>query len=182
MKIYLYIAALFLVFGMSAQSQRSFASSIGLSGGYVEDGYGALFNYNYHMDRYSYFHIGIFGAFAEDRETELYEIPYTLFTFQPGYFRRIYQNSGFKPISVYLGLGAVGGYEVINNGNNTLPNGAIILADSKFIYGGFVGAEFDYHFSNSFSLVVKANEYYHVNSDIGNWYPFFAVGLRYYLY
>lgn len=174
--------ALIITGCLSAQVQGSYSSSIGLSGGYVEDGYGVLFNYNYHMDRYSYFHIGIFGAFAEDRETELYRIPYTVFTFQPGYFRRLYESSGYKPISVLIGIGAVGGYEVINNGNNTLPNGAIIQADSKFIYGGFAGLELDYHFSNSFSLVAKANEYYHVNSDIGNWYPFFGAGIRYYLY
>lgn len=182
MRIYILLIALFLGTGLTAQVQGSYSSSIGLSGGYVEDGYGAMFNYNYHIDRYSYFHIGIFAAFAEDRETDFYRIPYNVFTFQPGYYRRIYESAGFKPISIYLGLGAVGGYEVINNGNNTLPNGAIIQADSQFIYGGFAGAEFDYHFSNSFSLVVKANEYYHVNSDVGNWYPFFSAGIRFYLY
>lgn len=170
----------FISFG--ARSQEVFATSIGISGGYVEDGYGGMINFNFQKDRYSYWHFGVFAGFSQDRESEGYVIPYNVINFQPGYFFRVFESSGFKPVSVYLGAGALGGYEIINNGSSELDNGAIINAKSQFIYGGFVGVELDYAFSKSFSLVGKANEYYHVNSDVGNWYPYFAVGLRYYLF
>lgn len=179
-----YVIVLFLCFvtAPSLWGQGAFATSIGLSGGYVEDGYGGMFNFNFQKDRYSYWHFGVFAGFTVDRETQGYEIPYNVINFQPGYFRRIVQSRGFKPISLYLGAGGVLGYEIVNNGSNELFNGAEITAESQFIYGGFVGLELDYAFSESWSLVAKANEYYHVNSDIGNWYPFIGVGLRYYLY
>lgn len=176
------IISIFLITHTTVFSQDAFATSIGVSGGYVEDGYGAMFNFNFQKERYAYWHFGIFVGFSEDKETDLYTIPYNVINFQPGYYFRVMQSKGFKPVSLYIGLGAVGGYEIINNGNSELENGALINAKSQFIYGGFVGAELDYAFSNSFSLVAKANEYYHVNSDVGNWYPYFAIGVRYYLF
>lgn len=177
-----YIILAFLGSIYFAQAQRGFAASVGLSGGYTEDGYAALFNYNYHNGRYSYIQVGVFASFSVDKETVGYEIPYNIFNLQPGYYYRVLQTNGFKPLSLYLGGGAVLGYEILNNGNNELPNGALIDAKSQFIYGGFAGAEADYAFSDSFSVVFKATEYYHINSEVGNWYPYFAVGLRYYIY
>lgn len=181
MKIKLLFLLIFGVVYMS-QGQRAFATSVGLSAGYSEDGYGALFNYNYHNARRSYVHVGLFASFSVDKETVGYEIPYNIFNIQPGYYFRIAQTEGFKPVSLYLGGGGILGYEILNNGNNELPNGALINAKSQFLYGGFAGLEVDYAFSDDWSFVAKANEYYHVNSDVGNWYPYFAVGLRYYLY
>lgn len=179
---YLILLAIFLACQTTVRSQNAFATSIGISGGYVEDGFGGMVNFNFQNDRYSYWHFGVFAGFSNDRETDGYTIPYNIINFQPGYFFRIYTSNGFNPMSVYLGAGALGGYEIINNGNSELPNGAIITAKSQFIYGGFAGIELDYALNDSFSLVGKANEYYHVNSDVGNWYPYFAVGLRYYLF
>lgn len=180
----LYQLLIVLIFGVVQMShgQRAFATSVGLSAGYTEDGYAGLFNYNYHNGRSSYIHVGLFASFSVDKETVGYEIPYNIFNIQPGYYFRIMQSQGFKPVSLYLGGGGILGYEILNNGNNELPNGALIDAKSQFLYGGFAGLELDYAFSDDWSFVVKANEYYHVNSDVGNWYPYIAVGLRYYLY
>ncbi len=176
------LSAFFVLLIMPLFGQRGFASSMGFSAGYSEDGYSVMFNYNHHMNRYSYFNIGLLGTVAIDKETDNYEIPYNVFTLQPGYFLRIYQSSGLKPKNIYVGLGGVGGYEIINNGSNELDNGAIINAKSQFIYGGFAAVEFDWNFSNSFALLIKASQYYHANSDVGKWVPYVGVGLRYYFY
>ena len=175
-------SVLVLFASQTSFGQRAFATSVGLSAGYSEDGYAVLFNYNYHNGRSSYVHVGLFASFAVDKETVGYEIPYNIFNIQPGYYFRLIQSKGFKPFSLYLGGGGILGYEILNNGNNELSNGALIDAKSQFIYGGFVGLEMDYAFSDDWSFVVKANEYYHVNSEVGNWYPYIAVGLRFYLY
>ncbi|WP_205764430.1 conjugal transfer protein TraO [Arenibacter sp. 6A1] len=163
-----------------AQGYGNYASSIGLSTGYAEDGIGIMANYNYHLNRYSYAQLGVFGAIAEDKGT--YDIPYTIFTVQPGYFRKIWEERNFKRYSLHLGGGGLLGYEVINNGNNDLENGALINGKSQFIYGLFLGLEAEIRLGSSFSLLLKGNEFYHFNSDVGNFYPYIGLGLRYFLF
>lgn len=161
-----------------AQMRGNLASSVGVSGGYVEDGFGVMGTFNFHPNRFKYFQISVLAAFAEDNATD---IPYNIFTIQPGLYYRAY-ISPRKNFSLFLGGGGLFGYEVINNGSNELPSGALIDAKSQFIYGGYLGAEAEFALSNDFSLLVKANEYYHINSDVGNFYPYAGLGLRYFLF
>lgn len=154
------------------------ASSVGVSGGYVEDGVGVMGTFNFHPNRFKYFQISVLAAFAEDNPTD---IPYNIFTIQPGLYYRVY-ISPRKSFSLFAGGGGLFGYEVINNGSNELPSGALIDARSQFIYGGYLGVEAEFALDNDFSLLIKANEYYHVNSDVGNFYPYAGLGLRYFLF
>lgn len=163
-----------------AQNSGNYASSIGLSGGYAEDGLGVMATYNYHLSRNRYAQLSVFAAIAEDKGN--FNIPYNIFTVQPGYFIKVWEQRRFKKYSLNLGGGAIVGYEVINNGNNLLDTGAVINAKSQFIYGVYLGMEGEINISNSFSILLKANEYYHVNSDVGNFYPYVGAGLRYFLF
>lgn len=166
---------------VSVYSQSgNYASSVGLSGGYAEDGFGIMVTYNHHLNRNRYAQLSVFAAIAEDKGT--FNIPYNIFTVQPGYFIKVWEQKNFKKYSLHLGGGAIFGYEVINNGNNLLETGAIIDARSQFIYGVFLGMEGEITLSNNFSLLLKANEYYHINSDVGNFYPYAGIGLRYFLF
>ncbi|NYJ28194.1 conjugal transfer protein TraO [Allomuricauda sp. ARW1Y1] len=160
--------------------EGNYASSIGVSSGYAEDGFGIMATYNYHLNRSRYAQLSVFAAVAEDKGS--FAIPYNIFTVQPGYFFKVLEQRTFKSYALNIGGGAIIGYEVINNGNSLLETGAIIDADSKFIYGAYVGIEGELTLSNDFSLLVKANEYYHVNSDVGNFYPYAGIGLRYFLF
>lgn len=158
----------------------NYASSIGLSGGYAEDGFGIMGTYNYHLNRNRYAQLSIFAAIAEDKGT--FNIPYNIFTVQPGYFFKIWEQKNFKKFNLNIGGGGIFGYEVINNGSNLLDTGAIIDAKSQFIYGLFLGLEGEITLSNDFSVLIKGNEYYHVNSDVGKFYPYVGIGLRYFLF
>lgn len=181
MKTKYYIAILFLMNIVVGQCQNgNYASSIGISGGYAEDGFGVMATYNYHLDRNAFAQLSIFAAIAEDKGS--FDIPYNIFTIQPGYFRKVWEQPNFKKYALNLGGGGVLGYEVINDGNNTLDNGAIIDARSQFIYGAYLGMEFEVLLGNDFSILIKGNEYYHANSDIGNFYPYAGIGLRYFLF
>ncbi|WP_209403874.1 conjugal transfer protein TraO [Pseudozobellia sp. WGM2] len=162
------------------QMRGNLASSVGVSAGYVEDGYGIMGTFNFHPNRFQYFQISVLAAIAEDKGAQ--NIPYNIFTIQPGLYYRVFMAPRRKNFSVFLGGGGLFGYEVINNGSNELPNGALITGKSRFIYGVNLGAEMELGLSNDFSLLVKANEYYHVNSDVGNFYPYAGVGLRYFLF
>jgi len=163
-----------------SQMRGNLASSVGVSGGYVEDGYGIMGTFNFHPDRYRYFQISVLAAIAEDKGDQ--NIPYNIFTIQPGIYYRVFIAPQRKNFSLFLGGGGLFGYEVINNGSNELPSGALINGKSQFIYGLYLGAELEVGISNDFSILVKANEYYHVNSDVGNFNPYAGVGLRYFLF
>ncbi|GGW50017.1 conjugal transfer protein TraO [Arenibacter certesii] len=179
MRYTLKLLALFI--SSLAYSQSSnYASSVGLSGGYAEDGYGIMATFNYHLNRDRYVQLSIFAAIAEDKGS--FDIPYNIFTVQPGYFLKVWEQKNFKRYALSIGGGGVFGYEIINNGNNVLSNGAILDAKSKFIYGLFIGLEGEITLSNDFSLLLKANEYYHINSDVGKFYPYAGLGLRYFLF
>tara|TARA_R110002111_G_scaffold210331_5_gene274110 strand:- start:371 stop:916 length:546 start_codon:yes stop_codon:yes gene_type:complete len=170
----------FTVLVVSAQRGENYASSIGVSAGYVEDGLGFMATYNYHLNRKTYAQLNVFVAIAEDKGT--FEIPYNIFTVQPGYFIKVWEQPSFKRYTLNIGGGGVIGYESINNGNNTLYTGAIIDAESQLIYGVFVGLEGEIILGNNFTILIKANEYYHANSDIGKFYPYAGIGLRYFLF
>ncbi|MGP1992953.1 conjugal transfer protein TraO [Zobellia laminariae] len=175
------ISIIVFFFSTMAFSQNgNYASSVGISGGYAEDGFGIMATYNYHLSRNRYAQLSVFVAIAEDKGS--FDIPYNIFTVQPGYFIKVWEQKNFKKYGVNLGGGGIFGYEVINNGNSLLSNGAILDAKSQFIYGIFIGVEGEIALSNDFSLLVKANEYYHINSDVGKFYPYAGIGLRYFLF
>lgn len=171
---------LFMAMSLSAQRGGNYASSVGLSGGYAEDGFGIMATYNYHLDRSTYAQLSIFAAIAEDKGD--YDIPYNIFTVQPGCFVKVWEQPNFRRYALNISGGGIIGYEVINNGNNTLDNGAVIDGKSRFIYGIYAGVEWEMILGNDLSLLVKANEYYHINSDVGNFYPYVGIGLRYFLF
>ena len=79
-------------------------------------------------------------------------------------------------------VGAVGGYELVNNGDDRLDNGVIVHTESKLIYGGFIGLELDFVLNEEISIYIATNQYYHANSDLGNFVFYGGLGLNYYLF
>ena len=178
--ILLFHSIVLMTLSVSAQHHGNYASSIGLNAGWVEDGYGIAGTYNYHTSRTQYAQLNLFVAIAEDKGT--FNIPYNIFSAQLGYYSKIWEQRSFKNFALNVGGGALLGFESINNGDNTLETGAEINAESKFIYGLFVGLEGEIILGNEITVIIKANEYYHINSDIGEFYPYAGLGLRYYLF
>ena len=138
MKNLITIGAIILC-SLGFSQKANYASSIGISSGYAEDGFGIMATYNYHLNRNRYAQLSVFVAIAEDKGT--FEIPYNIFTVQPGYFFKVLEQRTFKGYALNVGGGAIIGYEVINNGNSLLETGAVIDAKSQFIYGAYVGLE-----------------------------------------
>lgn len=166
--------------GWANMYSQNYSSSIGVLGGYAEDGAAALVNYNYYLDRNNFIQVGAYLSFAND-EVRGYEIPHSVFTLNGAYLTNFYSNRS-NDFKFNGGAGLVAGYEIINNGKNTLDNGAIIQDNSKFIYGLMATVEIDYYLSQYLSLTGKYTHYYHINSDLGNFTPFAGVGFRYILF
>lgn len=169
----------FLLGGQHLKAQN-YASSLELSSGIVEDGYGINAGYNYYLNRFRYIQGAVFLSFAEDNQ-QGFSIPYNNFTLNIGYFNNIIEALNRK-FTASLGAGPVVGYEIINNGEQELSTGALVNNSSEFIYGGFIGAELDFYLSESFSIIGKANQYYHPSSDLGQFAFFGGVGIRYILF
>lgn len=169
----------FLLGGQHLKAQN-YASSLELSSGVVEDGYGINAGYNYYLNRFRYIQGAVFLSFAEDNQ-QGFSVPYNNFTLNIGYFNNIIEALNRK-FAASLGAGPVVGYEIINNGEQELSTGALVNNSSEFIYGGFVGAELDFYLSESFSIIGKANQYYHPSSDLGQFAFFGGVGIRYILF
>ena len=90
----------------------------------------------------------------------------------------IYIN--FSGVDIGRRVKLSGGYETVNKGEKNLSNGALITSRPGFIYGAFLGLDIDYSISDKLSLVLKANQYYHANSNLGEFVPFVGLGLKYY--
>lgn len=172
----LIIIILTISFGAKAQSYSdAFAFNVGA----VQDGYGGIISYNYFLDRHDFIDAGVFVSASKYKYVEDIKIPYNDFTLNLGFSKNVFWNYQ-NTFNVNLGVGGVFGYETVNNGENELSNGALIKSKPGFIYGGYVGVDFDVAISDELSLTLRANEYYHANSELGEFLPFLGLGLRYY--
>lgn len=158
--------------------------SFSVLGGYTENGFSILGSYNFYnsnkLSRLNNFiELSILASYINEDQSS-YKIPIQNHTLNAGYFARIPMLSGtLQEITTTIGLGGLIGYESINSNDQDLPNGALILDESKFIYGGFVGMNVDIFISDHFDLTAKSNLYYHPNSDIGETKIFIGAGLKY---
>lgn len=177
---YIAFAILFQLLPFEKVHAQNYASSLEISGGIVEDGYGLNAGYNYYLNRTKYIQGAVYLSFAEDNQ-QGFTVPYNIFTLNIGYFNNVIEALNRK-FTMALGAGAVVGYEIVNNGQQELPTGALVINTSEFIYGGFVGAELDVYLSESFSIIGKVNQYYHPTSDLGQFAFFGGVGMRYILF
>lgn len=176
---------LILIFSMIAffnlkTNAQNYSSAVGLYLGYSEDGAAGLLNYNYYINKYDFIQAGLFVS-SGNMKVKGYDIKFNDITFNGGYFTSVYSTVRDK-INFNAGGGLVAGYEAVNNGSELLSSGAIVLDKSKFIYGLFGSLESEIYLNNEWTLMVKYNQFFHVNSDLGKWTPFIGVGARYFLF
>lgn len=83
-------------------------------------------------------------------------------------------------ISVYGG-GMVG-YEVVNNGSNTLKNSGITSKKLKnnFIYGAVLGVQGEVEMGDSWTVFATGSEVYRMNSEVGKFSFMIGGGVKYY--
>lgn len=166
-------------FSTICYSQSLQRNSIALTGGYAENGIGTNLSFNVMLDDYNYIQGSILTSFGNYKD-ETYKIPYNLFTLNIGYFKNIYTNKPRTVLSA-IGAGIVGGYEEVNKGDNQLYTGAKLISKSGFIYGAFLSSETEVILSDKLSALLKINEFYHVNSSVGNFTLYGGAGIIFYI-
>jgi hypothetical protein len=177
-KILLFSLVLILFISTTVKAQsyaNGFAGNIGI----VQDGIGGVFSYNYFLDRHDFIEAGVFITAANFKYVEGIKIPYNDFTLNLGYSKNVFWNYK-NTFNVNIGAGGVFGYETVNKGDKELKNGGIIRSEPGFIYGAFIGLDVDYALTDKYSLTLRMNEFYHANSDLGEFVPFVGIGFRYY--
>ena len=158
------------------QAQTSKAS-LGFSGGYVPNGFGIEASFNYNHNRTDFYRVAVLAAIAEEPLETGLQIPYNNYLLNVGYFSKLVNNPS-TGVSLAIGGGVSLGYEHINNGENLLSDGSILLSESGFVYGLLAGTDFDLFLSNSISLFVPMNFVYQFNSDLGNAIFYGGIGAR----
>ncbi|TXN37712.1 hypothetical protein FVB32_05335 [Flagellimonas hymeniacidonis] len=162
-----------------AIAQRS-TMAFELSPGYAQEGFGGKATFNYFHNRTDYLQAAVIATFSREAINPQTEIPYTNYLLNAGYFKPVFSNR-MNSFTLFLGGGASIGYEVVNKGNTDLPDGSLLVSESQFVYGPFVGLIPDYSISDQFSLILPLDLFYHFGSDLGGVHFLAGFGVRYYL-
>ena len=155
-------------------------ASLGITGGYTTNGFGLQAGYYKALSDKAELQVLLYASEAENTQSNI-DIPYNDISLNVGYFYKLLQNR-YNRFHLALGGGGLVGYEILNRGSNELETGAIIDGESQVVYGAFVGAEFAYYISDSFGIIAVANEFYHINSDIGASFFYGGIGIKYTLF
>lgn len=155
-------------------------SSIGLSLGYTSNGLAGLAEYNHHFKEKSVINSSLYYSHAKYQQNAIESI-YNNITVNVGYYYKVH-NATQGHFKILFGGGGVIGYEIINNGQKMLENGVGVTEESKVIYGAYLGANFNYFISDFFAISLVTNEFYHANSDLGNFAFYAGLGIKYFVF
>lgn len=97
---------------------------------------------------------------------------------QVGYMHPMLSDRG-KNLFTYCGISALGGYEELNKGKELLPDGAMLLDRSRFVYGGAVHSSIECFLSDRLLLVLKAQGRLLLGSDVHRFRPALSAGFRF---
>lgn len=176
-KIQMIIIITMVYFSSNAQS---YSDAFTVNIGAVQDGLGGVISYNYFLDRHDFIDAGVLLTAANFKYVDGIKIPYNDFTLNLGYSKNVFWNYK-NTLNVNISAGGLFGYETVNKGDKNLSNGALIKSKPGFIYGAYLGLDLEYSINDQLSAVLKANEYYHSNSTLGEFLPFIGLGVRYYV-
>lgn len=168
---------LLFILSFSAASAQTYKIGASINGGITDDGFGGLITFDYKIDWFNYAQAALQVYQSTKTAPTGDEIEINMSAVNLGVFVDLLGNNNRK-IAVYLGGGVVGGMEQLNNGEEQLPSGAFLKSAKNFIYGGFVGADLDIFIIPTITLNIKANQYYHVNSELGNFNPYAGIGIK----
>ncbi|MBR8758709.1 hypothetical protein IX327_000087 [Porphyromonas levii] len=106
-----------------------------------------------------------------------FDVPVLDGVLQLGYMHPVLSDGG-KNIFLYLGVAGVGGYEKVNGGKADLPDGAKLLARSRWVYGGALHASLELFLTDNLLLVMRGQGRMLFGSDLNVFRPNVTIGLR----
>ena len=84
-----------------------------------------------------------------------------------------------KTVLFYVGGTALAGYESVNWGKRTLPDGATLRNKGAFIYGGAVALETEIYLSDVVALTASVKERFVWGNSTGHFRTQFGIGMKF---
>ena len=105
-------------------------------------------------------------------------IPVAQFTGEVGY--NLHLVSGYsQTLHIYGGVSALGGYETVNWGDKSLPDGSTLHNGDSFIYGGAVTLQADLYLSDKIALTANVRERFVFGNSTGHYHTEYGVGVKF---
>ena len=180
--------AVAMAFSLPSQAQRlipkqrgiEVAGSVPLIKGeklFGGDNFGVGISLTHYLKRENYTFVGV--------EYEQQNMPYRSYNvklkdalLQVGYMHPVLSDRG-KNVFLYGGISALGGYEQLNEDKKLLPDGAMLLDRSRFVYGGAVHGSVEVFLTDRVLFLVKAQGRLLFGSDVHRFRPAVSAGLRF---
>jgi hypothetical protein len=153
-----------LVDGFTIIKGRSTAYNVGLAfSKYNQSGNKWLYGLEYLQKTYCY---------------NCSQVPVVQFTAEAGYFHTLLSNRG-KDVFLSAGIALMAGYETSNWGKKKFPDGATLLNEDSFTYGGFATVEVETFILDRLILLLSMRERVSFNSPVGKFHNQMTIGIKY---
>ena len=188
MKKYLFLLACAVATMLPAQAQRLIPKQKGIEvvGSlpiikgeklFAKDNFGLGLSLTRYLKRENYAFMGM--------EYEQQNMPYRSYDVKLkdallhlGYMQSIVSDNG-KNVFAYAGISALGGYEELNEDKKLLLDGAKLLDDSHFVYGGAVHLSIECFLSDNVLLLFKGQGRILFGTDVHHFRPAVSAGIRF---
>ena len=105
-------------------------------------------------------------------------IPVAQFTGEAGYSLHLVSDYS-QTFHLYGGVSALGGYETVNWGDKSLPDGSTLHNGDAFIYGGAVSLQADFYLSDKIALTTNVRERFVFGNSTGHYHTEYGVGVKF---
>ena len=104
--------------------------------------------------------------------------PVSQFTGEGGYYLNFLSDRK-KTFFAALGLSALAGYETVNWGERSLPDGSLLTNEDNFIYGGALTLELSAYLTDKIVLLVNGRQRMLFGGDCGRFHSQIGAGIRF---
>ena len=105
-------------------------------------------------------------------------IPVAQFTGEAGYNLHLVSDYSMT-FHLYGGISALAGYETVNWGKNTLPDGSTLHDGDNFIYGGALNLQAEFYLSDKVALTANVKGRFTFGSDVQIYHTIYGVGVKF---
>ena len=105
-------------------------------------------------------------------------IPVAQFTGEAGYNLHLVSDYS-QTFHLYGGVSVLGGYETVNRGDKSLPDGSTLHNGDAFIYGGAVSLQADFYLSDKIALTANVRERFVFGNSTGHYHTEYGVGVKF---
>ena len=105
-------------------------------------------------------------------------IPVAQFTGEAGYSLHLVSDYS-QTFHLYGGVSVLGGYETVNWGDKSLPDGSTLHNGDSFIYGGAVSLQADFYLSDKIALTANVRERFVFGNSTGHYHTEYGVGVKF---